>query len=76
MSQIKKPTLQEFNKIEDFSNSCIELNKTLSQLNNFVEVVKRTGDVETLRAFDRDLKTFLYDNIRQYKSTLSEDEDK
>ena len=75
MDTIKKPTLKEFNKINDFADSCIELQKTLSHLNNFVEVVKRTGDVDTLRRLDNELRTFLTDFVDNYKYSLSDDED-
>ena len=74
METIKKPTLKEFNKINDFADSCIELQKTLSHLNNFVEVVKRTGDVDTLRNFDKQLKTFLADFVDIYKLSLSDED--
>lgn len=74
MDTIKKPTLKEFNKINDFADSCIELQKTLSHLNNFVEVVKRTGDVDTLRSFDKQLKTFLFDFVDIYKHSLSDED--
>ena len=75
MDTIKKPTLKEFIKINEFAESCFEIQKTLSHLNNFVEIVKRTGDVATLHQFDDELKTFLFDFANNYKSSLSDNED-
>lgn len=75
-TQINKPTISDYNKIEDFSNACIELQKTLSMLNNHIEIVKRTGDTEALNILNTDLSVFLRSIIISYKNTLSENEDK
>ena len=75
MSQIKKPTLSDYVKIEDFASTCAELSRTLSLLNNHIEILKRSGDVDSLRQLDNDLNTFLSKVVSSYKSTLSENED-
>ena len=76
MSQTKKPSLNDYEKIEDFSFVCIELQKTLAILNNHLEVLKRSGDVDELRVLNNQLKGFVLDSIASYKCKLSEDEDK
>ena len=75
MSQIKKPSLSDYIKIEDFASACAELSSTLSLLNNHIEILKRSGDVDSLRQLDNELNTFLFKVVSSYKSTLFENED-
>lgn len=72
---IQKPTLSDYNKIDDFSSAVIDLNSTLQSLNNHIELVKRTGDVEELRNINSRLFNFLTALVSDYKSTLSDEKE-
>lgn len=70
--QIQKPSLSDYNRISEFAHVCSHLNSTLSLLNNHIDVLKRSGDVDSIRDLDNELYSFLSKIVTNYKSTLKD----
>lgn len=70
----QKIKLKDYQRLQEFSTSVIELNGTLAVLNHHIEVLKRSADVEAIDALQSNLAGFVSDVINSYIVTLQDDE--
>lgn len=66
----QKITLKDYQRLQEFSTSVIELNGTLAVLNHHIEVLKRSCDVVAIDALQCRLFGFVNDVIKAYTVTL------
>ena len=72
---IKHPTKSDYRRIQEFTDSIVAINSSLTKLNNHIEVLKRVGDVSSLRDFEAKLFDFRTETIDTYFKTLKDKEE-
>lgn len=70
-NKIQHPTIEDYQRLEDFSDVVLGIQSTLARLNNHIEVLKRVGDIDALRHAHDELFDFRAKLISSYKTTLS-----
>lgn len=72
---IKHPTKSDYRRIQEFTDTIVAINSSLTKLNNHLEVLKRVGDVEALRDFEHKVFDFRVEIVDSYYKTLKEKND-
>lgn len=69
----KKISKTDYERLESFATAVNDVQHTLSMLNHHLEVLKRTGDVDSLNEFNKSIRIFLGDVVNKYKLALSDE---
>lgn len=71
-NKIQHPTKSDYRRIQEYTDSLVAINSSLTKLNNHIEVLKRVGDIESLRDFESKLFDFRVSIIDTYFKTLKD----
>ena len=69
----KKISKLDYERLESFATAVNDVQYSMSLLNHHLEVVKRTGDVDSLISFNETFERFIKDTIDCYVNSLIED---
>lgn len=69
----KKISKQDYERFEYFAAAVNDLQHTMSMLNHHIEVLKRTGDVDSLIDFNKSIREYFSNVVYEYKHSLSDE---